>query len=269
MRLRRLLALVVLLASAVAIAPRAATFTLARGAAQEYGPHNGTLVIAGGSTEGLILPIYDKFIELAGGVDGRFVIVPTAMAELDESGDQVLRFWRNRGLKNVTMLHTRDPKIANTAAFAGVLSDATAVWFTGGRHHRIVDAYAGTLTFEAFHKVLARGGVIGGNSAGATIQGEYLVRGDSRGPHIVMTGEKHHQRGFGFLRRSAIDQHIDARNRWDDLIPVIRKYPGLLGIGLSEDTAIIVKGDQSARRRRYLQHEDTHDREVRENNDHS
>ena len=59
-----------------------------------------------------------------------------------------------------------------------------------------------------------------------------------------MTEEPNHQKGFEFLRRSAIDQHIDARNRWDDLIPVIKKYPNLLGIGISEDTAIVVKGDQ-------------------------
>ena len=59
-----------------------------------------------------------------------------------------------------------------------------------------------------------------------------------------MTEEPNHQKGFEFLRRSAIDQHIDARNRWDDLIPVIKRYPNLLGIGLSEDTAIVVKGDQ-------------------------
>ena len=118
------------------------------------------------------------------------------------------------------------------------------MWFTGGRHWRIVDSYAGTLTYKEFHKVLERGGVIGGSSAGATIQGDYLVRGDTSGNPIVMTEEPNHQKGFEFLRRSAIDQHIDARNRWDDLIPVIKKYPNLLGIGLSEDTAIIVKGDQ-------------------------
>ena len=59
-----------------------------------------------------------------------------------------------------------------------------------------------------------------------------------------MTDEPNHQQGFAFLRRSAIDQHIDVRNRWDDLIPVIKKYPNLLGIGISEDTAIVVRGDQ-------------------------
>jgi cyanophycinase len=92
--------------------------------------------------------------------------------------------------------------------------------------------------------VLERGGVIGGSSAGATILGHYLVRGDTSGPNVMMTQEPDHQDGFKFLRRSAIDQHINARNRWDDLIPVIQKYPNLLGIGLSEGTAIIVTGDK-------------------------
>jgi len=58
-----------------------------------------------------------------------------------------------------------------------------------------------------------------------------------------MAPEPEHQKAFAFLRRSAIDQHINARNRWDDIIPVIKKFPELLGIGLSEDTAIIVKED--------------------------
>ena len=91
--------------------------------------------------------------------------------------------------------------------------------------------------------MLERGGVIGGSSAGATIQGEYLVRGDTSGPNVMMTAEPSHQEAFKFLRKSAVDQHINARNRWDDLIPVIQKFPKLLGIGLSEGTAIIVKGD--------------------------
>src|SRR5260370_34696725 len=98
--------------------------------------------------------------------------------------------------------------------------------------------------YREFHKVLERGGVIGGSSAGATIQGDYLVRGAIAGPNIMMTPEPNHEHGFNFLRKSAIDQHINTRNRWDDLIPVVKKYPDMLGIGISEGTAIVVTGDQ-------------------------
>jgi cyanophycinase len=141
------------------------------------------------------------------------------------------------------MLHTHDPKEANTEAFARTLRDAKAVWFNGGRQWNCVDSYSHTLTEREFHNLLARGGVIGGSSAGATIQGDYLVRGAVSGPDIMMAPEPEHQHGFQFLRRSAIDQHINTRLRWDDLAPVLKKYPDLLGIGLSEGTAIVVNKD--------------------------
>ena len=216
----------------------------------EYGPPNGTLVIVGGAMRDAS-GIMERFIELGGGAEeGRFIIVPTAGGNYDREGnvrvyeeDRVLGSWRERGLKNVSMLQTHDPAVANTEEFVADLRQATAVWFNGGRQWNIVDSYAGTLTYDEFHKVLERGGVIGGSSAGATIQGEYLVRGDTEGSQIVMTDEENHLLGFEFLRKSAIDQHINARGRWDDIIPIIEQQPDLLGIGLSEDTAIIVTGD--------------------------
>jgi cyanophycinase len=215
----------------------------------EYGPAKGALVIVGGGgMDGT--GIVEKFIELAGGPDAKFIIVPTAGGNRSDDGtirqykeEDRIASWLKRGLKNVKMLHTHDPKVADTPEFVKDLREANAVWFDGGRQWNIVDSYANTLAYKEFHKVLERGGVIGGSSAGATIQGEYLVRGDTSGPNVMMTAEPNHQEAFKFLRKSAIDQHINARNRWDDLIPVIQKYPKLLGIGLSEGTAIIVKGD--------------------------
>lgn len=217
--------------------------------AQEYGPAKGTLVIVGGgATEGT--GIVERFIELAGGANARIVVVPTAAGNRNPDGtvraykeDEVIASWLRRGVKQVTMLHTHDPKVADTEGFVRHLREATGVWFNGGRQWNIVDSYANTLSYKEFHNVLARGGVIGGSSAGATIQGDYLVRGAVAGPQIMMTPEPAHERGFNFLRRTAIDQHINARNRWDDLIPVIQKFPNLLGIGLSEGTAIVVTGD--------------------------
>jgi len=218
--------------------------------APEYGPAKGTLlIIGGGNLNGS--GIYEQFIELAGGKDKKFVIVPTAGGNKNADGslhiykeDEVLKPFRELGLTNAVMLHTHDPKVANTEEFAKTLRDANAVWFIGGRQWNIWDSYGDTLTQREFEKVLERGGVIAGTSAGATIQGQFLVRGAIKSADIMIAPEPEHHSGFAFLKRSAIDQHINTRNRWDDLIPLIKQFPNLLGIGLSEKTSIIVRGDK-------------------------
>jgi cyanophycinase len=216
----------------------------------EYGPAKGTLlIIGGGPLEGS--GIYEEFIRLAGGKDAKYVVVPTAGGNKNSDGtirvykeDDVLQPFRDLGLKNVAMLHTPEPRVANTEEFVKPLRDANAVWFIGGRQWNLVDSYADTLTQREFEKVLVRGGVIAGTSAGATIQGQFLVRGAVKNNEIMIAPEPEHRAGFAFLRRSAIDQHINTRNRWDDLIPLIKQFPDLLGIGLSERTAIVVRGDR-------------------------
>ena len=89
--------------------------------------------------------------------------------------------------------------------------------------------------------MLDRGGVIGGSSAGASIQGSFLVRGDTR-TNLVMMGD--HQVGFGYLRNVGIDQHVLRRNRQFDLVEVIEAHPELLGIAIDENTAVVVQRDQ-------------------------
>jgi cyanophycinase len=186
--------------------------------------------------------IRERFVELAGGSDARIVVVPTAggREEYDNATCGVAGWWR-LDVRSVTCLHTMDPAEANTDEFIKPIQAATAVWFNGGRQWRIVDSFEGTRAQEEFMKVLERGGVIGGSSAGATIQGSYLVRGDTSG-NTIMMGD--HQVGFGYLRNTAIDQHVLRRNRQFDLIEVIEAHPELLGIGIDENTAIVVQGDE-------------------------
>lgn len=227
----------------------AAGFLLAQDDAPEYGPPNGTLIIVGGGNltgTGLM----ETFINRAGGPNAKIIVVPTAGGNKDKEGKwivyeeaKIIAPWVKLGCTNVHMLHTHDPKVADTEEFAKPLRDANGVWFNGGRQWNVVDSYMNTLTLREFRNVLARGGVIGGSSAGASIQGDYLVRGAVEGSNIMMTPEPEHEHGFAFLRRSAIDQHINTRLRWDDLLPVTKKYPTYLGIGLSEGTAIIVNKD--------------------------
>ena len=248
-RIARIGAILLVALFELIVASPAASPSLHAQQSPEYGPPKGTLIIVGGG-QLAGTGITERFIELSGGPDAKIVIVPTAGGNRREDGtlipydaERVLASWKARGLTNVHMLHTHDRNIADTDSFASVLRDAGGVWFNGGRQWNIVDSYAGTRTYNAFHDVLARGGAIGGSSAGATIQGAYLVRGATAGPQIMMTDEPNHQEGFNFLRRSAIDQHVDARNRWNDLIPVMDRFPDYIGLGISEGTAIVVRGD--------------------------
>jgi cyanophycinase len=203
------------------------------------GPPNGSLVIVGGAMQDTA--IINRFIKLAGGRDARIVVIPTASGAEEFNSERVTAPFLSAGAEKVTMLHTYDTAIADTEEFTEPLRNATGVWFNGGRQWRLVDAYGGTLTETEIMSVLDRGGVIGGSSAGATIQGDYLVRGDTEG-NTVMMGD--HVTGFGYMKNTAIDQHLLVRNRQHDLVEVIQKYPSLLGIGLDENTAIIVQGNE-------------------------
>ena len=206
---------------------------------QEVGPENGSLVIVGGAMQDPA--IVQRFIDLAGGPDAPIVLIPTAGG--GEEYDQFypgLAAFRNQGAKKLTVLHTYDPAEADTDEFVEPLKEARGVWFGGGRQWRLVDAYGGTKTEAAIREVLDRGGVIGGSSAGASIQGSYLARGDTR-TNTIMMGD--HEEGFGYVKNVAIDQHVLRRNRQFDLIEIIEARPELLGIGLDENTAIVVQGD--------------------------
>ncbi len=222
------------LALAVAGAARLA----AAEAATQVGPAQGKLLVVGGGAMAKLWPV---FLELAGGKDAPIVVIPTA-ADTITGDDSATTALRALGVAHLTQLHTRDRKEADTEAFVAPLRDARAVWISGGRQWRLADAYLGTRTLRELWAVLERGGVVGGSSAGATIQGSYLVRGAPSGNTIMMSPG--HEEGFAFLRATAIDQHVDTRKRAEDLRPVLRAHPTLLGIGLDEATAIIVRGDR-------------------------
>ncbi len=207
---------------------------------QKIGPANGSLVIVGGAMRDTA--IVNRFIRLAGGPDAPIVAIPTAGGR--EAYDEYwsgLRMFKEAGATDLTVLHTTDPTVANTDEFVEPLKRARGVWFGGGRQWRLADAYLNTKVHDELWKVLERGGVIGGSSAGATIQGSYLARGDTRA-NTIMMGD--HVEGMGFLKNAAIDQHLLRRNRQFDLLEIIEAHPDLLGIGIDENTAIVVNGDE-------------------------
>lgn len=200
---------------------------------------NGALVVVGGGA--LPEPVLARFVALAGGKGARIVHVGSAEADPSDREPALVARMRALGAVEVACLHHRHPS-EWTAADSALLARATGVWFGGGRQWRLCDAYDGSPAVAAFHGVLERGGVVGGSSAGATIQGDHLVRGNPLGNTDMWC--EGYDRGFGFLRGVAIDQHFLVRRRMGDLTALVERFPQVMGIGIDEGTAAVVTGDQ-------------------------
>src|SRR5687768_3675175 len=208
----------------------------------KVGPPRGTVIVVGGGSMGP--EIYAEFIKAAGGPDALIIDVPNAGGGESYGQDAAgTRGFRAAGAKNVHVLHTRDRKIADTDSFVAVIKKAGGVWFDGGRQFHLVNDYGGTKTEAAFREVLERGGVVGGSSAGASILGDFLVRGAPSSNNRIMDYPGY-QKGFAYLKNTGIDQHVVARERLPDLADsILTKYPNMLAISEDEGTAWVVRGD--------------------------
>ncbi|MEN9592473.1 MAG: hypothetical protein RJA21_940, partial [Gemmatimonadota bacterium] len=218
-----------------------ATTASARGT-PSVGPRTGSVMVVGGGQMGP--EVYAKFIELAGGPDALIVDVPTA------GGDSINTAESGRGLKsagarNVVVYHTTSRTVADADSFVAKIANARGVWFDGGRQFRLVNSYAGTKSERAFQAVLDRGGVVGGSSAGASILGDYLVRGAPSNDNRLFNHPQY-LKGFAYLRGVAVDQHVVARERLPDLHDSLTsRRPDLLGISEDEGTVWVVRGDSA------------------------
>ncbi len=219
------------------------------------GPQKGTLILTGGEFGNGVI---ERFVTLAGGPDASFIYIPTASSgikldsgfiyvppDTDTPAANTHEFEQELskmfGVKRITVLHTRDRGTANSETFVAPLRKANGVWLGPGNAGRLANTYLNTLAYREIEAVLKRGGVMGGNSAGAIIQGSYIVRGRPDKPILMAKG---HERGFGFLKSVAVNPHLTEAKRDAELVNVIDTYPKLLGIGIDEKAAILVQGDR-------------------------
>src|SRR6185369_1088293 len=205
------------------------------------GPKKGTLIVAGGGALGSDIAL--RFLELAGGREATVVLIPTADGkDTSDATSADNKFLKDAGFRHVIVLHTKDRKVADSKEFVEPIKHARAVWIAGGRQWRLVDSYLNTRTQKELINLLNRGGVIGGSSAGASIQSSYMVRGAREGNTVMMAPG--YETGFGFLKNMAVDQHLLTRKREKDMLEVVKAHPALLGVGIDEKTAIVVHGNE-------------------------
>ena len=193
----------------------------------------------------------ELFMKSIGDRNAKVVFIPTAASSLrsqnltiwtpgsDDNKEKFIADLRERfQLDQITILHTRDPKIADSDEFITPLREAKGVWISGGNPGRFMAAYRGTKLEKELRALLQRGGVLGGESAGAIVQGSYTIRGNPDKPVLMVKGS---EKGIGLLENVAINPHLTANKREQELITIVDKYPNLLGVGIDDDTGMIIR----------------------------
>jgi cyanophycinase len=212
-------------------------------------PHKrGSLIIVGGGDTPYT--IQKRFVELAGGAGrARVAIFPMAKTEFDEELDEVLADFSLLGAE-VEVLNL-DREDAQSKAMDAILSKFTGFWFLGGDQNLLASSLLGTRALRTIEFRYEQGAVVGGTSAGAAVMTATMLTGERRtasgrindDPNAVALRSTEVTLGFGLLPGAIIDQHFSRRSRDNRLVSAVLDSPQLLGVGIDEETALIVRPD--------------------------
>lgn len=215
-------------------------------------PATGSVILGGGHLEeGTATALVDRVIALAGGPDALIVIIPTASdglpPRLPSSAPEPRRVkdlreaFTSRGARHVVFLHTHDRRVADSEAFVAVLRSAKAVFIPGGATRVLDRTYHGTLVERELKALLARGGVLAGDSAGAITLGCFwLSWGGPRSEMVPIT------EGLCLLPHVTVTPHvrnIDGDEQTADVAAYIRAHPATIGINIAENTFLEFHAD--------------------------
>jgi cyanophycinase len=191
------------------------------------------LIVGGGGTPPLV---HDLFFHLAGGAEARVLHMPSATGLFDEIPDKREYYceFYDRNPASFEFLHTYDRAVAQTPEFVAPLDQATGVWIGGGSQNQLVDLFLGTDVVAGLHRLLARGGVIAGTSSGTAIISDTMI---CSGYEEIELGP-----GFALYPGAIVDPHFSGRRRQKRMGRSMLLRPDLVGIGIDEQTALVVQG---------------------------
>ena len=203
----------------------------------------GKLLIIGGKEEKYHGVILKQFIELANEQTGKIGILTTATNYPVEVGKEYQKVFAKLGRSDSLTIDVDTKEKAEDNAILKLVENLSALFITGGDQSRLNKIITGTKLHKMFFEKWEKGMVLSGTSAGASIMGKHMIvaamtKDEDEILKVEMDG------GFGFLETLLIDQHFSQRARFDRLLGAIAEHPELIGIGIDENTAILVDGDE-------------------------
>jgi len=212
-----------------------------------WGPRGSLFIVGGGDTP---VEIQERFVALAAGSGrARVAVFPMASTEFDEEADEVIADFKALGataeLVGFGRNEAADPELL------AYLETFTGYWFLGGDQARLVAVLQGTPALAVVDKRYRDGAVVGGTSAGAAVMSISMLTGKRRASAaggdedapLIARGVFEVKQGFGFLPGAIVDQHFLQRARYNRLLSAVLEQPQLIGVGIDEGTAIVVRPD--------------------------
>lgn len=186
--------------------------------------------------------VLGRFLALAGGpAAARLAVVPTA-SQLDDTGERYAELFAELGAAHVDVLDVNERTDAQRDDFCTTLDEATGIFLTGGNQLRLSTILGGTPLAQCIRRRNAMGVPVAGTSAGAAIMPEHMIAGGASGATPTADGVILAP-GLGLTNRLVVDQHFRQRDRLGRLLSAVSFNPFAVGVGLDEDTAIVLQGD--------------------------
>jgi len=201
----------------------------------DFGP---LLAIGGAEDKFGNRKILRRFVELSGGDAARIAIIPTASA-IDDAGQRYKGIFLELGATTADVVFVGDREDANRGELVDIVAESTGIFITGGNQIRVAAILGGTEIARTIVRKHREGATIGGTSAGASVMSAIMVAGGPSGstprPHNATMSP-----GLGLIDSVIIDQHFRERDRVGRLVTMVSFNPGLLGLGIDEDTAALI-----------------------------
>jgi cyanophycinase len=201
---------------------------------KEPAPRGHLVIVGGGGTPDAVL---SRTLSLAGGQAARIVIFPQA-SELADTGEKNVEMWKKAGATNAVSIALSDPQAAVRA-----VQEAQMIWFPGGDQNKLMKAFENTGVPEAILKRYREGATVGGTSAGAAVISKVMITGEAD-LQSVTAGATQTSAGLGLWQETVVDQHFLKRQRQNRLLSLVLDHPSLVGVGIDEQTAVIVTGSR-------------------------
>jgi cyanophycinase len=203
----------------------------------------GRLIAIGGNEDKADeLVVLKRVVQEVGVIDYKVSVITTASEDPDQRGKDYHQVFTNLGASRIDILNINKRTQANDLTLAKTLKDVDLIFLTGGDQLRLTTILGGTWVLDAVQKRLEEGALIAGTSAGAAVFSDNMIY-EGKGGEGLFKGKVFTTLGFGFVKNIVFDTHFMSRGRIGRLIQIVTTNPTCIGVGIGEDSGVILKGD--------------------------